>query len=292
MRCLSNEQIELLPAPVAAGAAMDMTNPDSRHRSRVWPQSPLVQALKTWFAAAVAVLALGMCCLGIAGVIPGVSASSASAFANPAGDVSAKLESALNPGSIQGNDPAASAGQEQSASDSGTAGADPAAASPAAAATGQGVTAIGDSVLVDATPDLSRLLPGIVIDAATGRQLIDTQPVVEQLRTQGKLGNRVIIELGTNGPFTGEQLTSLLDSLGSVQQIILVNARVPRPWESTVNATLAQVAATRPDTTLVDWYAASAGHNSFFYPDGVHLDPGGSQVYATIVARSVQPPGG
>ena len=293
-RRFSHEQGDLLPAPVAAGAALGMADPepDSRHRSRVWPQSPLAQALKTWFVAAVAVLALGMCCLGIAGVIPGVSASSASAFANPDGDVSVKLESVLNPGPIQGSDPAASAVQDQPSTvsgGSGTAGADSTAASPAAA-TGQGVTAIGDSVLVDVTPDLSRLLPGIVIDAAIGRQLIDTQPVVDRLKTRGELGNRVIIELGTNGPFTGEQLTSLLDSLGSVQQIILVNTRVPRPWESTVNSTLAQVAATRPDTTLVDWYAASAGYSSFFYPDGVHLDPGGSQAYATIVAKSVQPP--
>lgn len=160
---------------------------------------------------------------------------------------------------------------------------------PDKATPGQGVTAIGDSVLADAAPYLSQLLPGIVIDAKIGRQLIATQAVVDQLKAQGKLGDRVIIELGTNGPFTQGQLVSLLNSLGPVKQVVLVNTRVPRPWERVVNATLAQVAATYPHTTLVDWYGASAGHVSFFYPDGVHLAPAGAQFYATLVAGAVQP---
>ncbi|MQL51313.1 hypothetical protein GFC01_03350 [Desulfofundulus thermobenzoicus] len=82
---------------------------------------------------------------------------------------------------------------------------------------------------------------------------------------------------------------SLLDSLGPVQQVVLVNTRVPRPWERVVNTTLAQVAATYPHTTLVDWYAASAGHDSFFAPDGVHLTPAGARFYAALVAGAVQP---
>jgi lysophospholipase L1-like esterase len=113
--------------------------------------------------------------------------------------------------------------------------------------------------------------------------------VVKRLQSEGRLGDCVIIELGTNGPFTREQLVSLLDSLGPVQEVVLVNTRVPRPWQSVVNATLAQVAATRPNTVLVDWYAASDGHSSFFYPDGVHLDPAGNQFYAALVAKAVWP---
>ncbi len=43
---------------------------------------------------------------------------------------------------------------------------------------GQGVTAIGDSVLVDAATDLQHLLPGIVIDAKVGQQLYQVQSTV------------------------------------------------------------------------------------------------------------------
>ncbi|MCF8566571.1 acetyltransferase [Alicyclobacillus tolerans] len=163
------------------------------------------------------------------------------------------------------------------------------AASIQAQRSGIGVTAIGDSVMVDAAPYLKQLLPGIVVDGQVGRQLIQTPSVISQLKAQGELGSRVIIELGTNGPFTKEQLVSLLQSLGPVKQIVLVNTRVPRPWQDVVNATISQVAATFPHATLVNWYAASAGKNSIFYPDGVHLNPQGAQFYASLLANAVEP---
>lgn len=144
--------------------------------------------------------------------------------------------------------------------------------------------------MIDAAPYLEKLLPGIIVDAQIGRQANQAPGVIAELKSKGDLGSRVIVELGTNGPFTKEQLVSLLQSLGPVKQIILVNTRVPRPWESDVNHTLAQVAAAYPHTTLVDWYAASAEHSSYFYPDGVHLNPTGAKFYASLLAKAVDTP--
>jgi len=152
---------------------------------------------------------------------------------------------------------------------------------------GQGITAIGDSVMIDIAPYLKQLLPGIVINAHVGRQMYQAPNTVTELKQQGQLGHIVIIELGTNGPFTKSQLVTLLQSLGNVQQIVLVNTRVPRPWQDVVNSTLRAVSASFPHTTLVDWYAASAGKSAYFYPDGVHLNPEGSKAYAAIVAKAV-----
>ncbi|WP_019120411.1 acyltransferase family protein [Brevibacillus massiliensis] len=154
---------------------------------------------------------------------------------------------------------------------------------------GEGVTAFGDSVLLDVAPYLEKLLPGIVIDAKIGRQMSQAPEVVAKLKAEGKLGNRVIIELGTNGSFTKNQLISLLQSLGDPQQVILVNTRVPRPWEGVVNSTITEVAALFPHITLVDWYAASAGKSSFFAPDGVHLNREGAQFYASLLAKAIAP---
>ncbi|WDL95493.1 acyltransferase family protein [Alicyclobacillus sp. ALC3] len=155
---------------------------------------------------------------------------------------------------------------------------------------GVGITAIGDSIMIDATPYLKQLFPGIVVDAKIGRQMIHAQTVVNTLKSEGELGNRVIIELGTNGPFTEQQLISLLNSLGPVKQVVLVNTRVPRPWETDVNQVLAKVASTYPNTTLVNWYAASAGKNSYFYPDGVHLNPVGASYFASLIAHALNAP--
>ena len=53
---------------------------------------------------------------------------------------------------------------------------------------GQGVTAIGDSVMVDAAPYLQQLLPGIAIDAQVGQQLYQVQTSVAQLKAEGAVG--------------------------------------------------------------------------------------------------------
>lgn len=157
------------------------------------------------------------------------------------------------------------------------------------ALSGVGVTAIGDSVMVDATPDLRHMLPGIQALGLVGRQLIYTPPLISKLKSEHRMGNIVIIELGTNGPYTSGQLVSLLRSMGPVKHIFLVNTRVPRPWQNVVNATIAHVAATFPHTTLVNWYQVSANENGWFYPDGVHLNPTGAQAYANMLVKAIRP---
>jgi lysophospholipase L1-like esterase len=161
---------------------------------------------------------------------------------------------------------------------------------PAHLPSGKGITAIGDSVMVDASPYLQQMLPGINVEGKIGRQLWQTPLLIAQLKADGTLGNRVILELGTNGSYTAAELTSLLKSLGPVQRIVLVNTRVPEPWESVVNQTLAQVAKTWPHTVLVNWYQDSANHNRWFYPDGVHLNPVGAKIYARLLVNALKEP--
>jgi hypothetical protein len=155
---------------------------------------------------------------------------------------------------------------------------------------GQGVTAIGDSIMVDAAPYLQSSLPGIAIDAQVGAQLVQVQAAVSQLKAQGAIGNRLILELGTNGPFTTQQLTDLLNSLGPMTRIVLVNTHVPRPWQQEVNATIAAVAQTYPNTVVVDWNTISAAYPQYFYPDGVHLDPDGAKFYGSLLVQALDAP--
>lgn len=109
---------------------------------------------------------------------------------------------------------------------------------------------------------------------------------MERLRAEGKLGDYVVIELGTNGAFSSKQLSRLLDSLKDVRQVVLVNTRVPRNWESTVNTALRKAADAHDNATLLDWYEASSGQ-SFFTPDGVHLKKDGAKLLASLITNAV-----
>lgn len=155
---------------------------------------------------------------------------------------------------------------------------------------GQGVIAIGDSIMVDAAPYLQQALPGIAIDARVGQQLYQVQSAVPQLKGEGAIGNRLILELGTNGPYTSAQLVALLDALGPMQRIVLVNTRVPRPWQQSVNDTIASVAKSYPNATVVNWYADSAAYPQYLYPDGVHLNAVGAKYYASLLVQALEAP--
>lgn len=152
---------------------------------------------------------------------------------------------------------------------------------------GKGITAIGDSVMLDAAPFLKKMLPGIVVDGKVGRQMRQAGEAVDRLKAQGRLGDRIIIELGTNGPFNKKQLRSLLQSLGGNKRVLLVNTRVPRQWEAAVNRDIAEVANEFSNAAVVDWYSASKGKNGFFSRDGVHLNRSGSEFYATLLVKTL-----
>lgn len=149
------------------------------------------------------------------------------------------------------------------------------------------VTAIGDSVMLDAAPYLIKQLPGTVVDAQIGRQMSAAGNVLQDLKKTGKLGSCVIIALGTNGIFGEKQLNKLIGSLSGAEHIIFVNTRMPEKWESKVNGLLAETAAVNPKITLVDWYSASENQDDYFEPDGTHLVPKGAKAYAALLAEAV-----
>lgn len=148
------------------------------------------------------------------------------------------------------------------------------------------ITVIGDSILYDVAPFFKNHYPDAVIDYRVGRQMAEVPEVIKQLESSGQLGEKVIIQLGTNGPFVKTDLLNLIKSLEN-KQVYLVNCRVPRVWESTVNRTLEEVVTSTPNTVLVDWYSASTDHPEFFANDGVHLTRVGGETYANLIAAII-----
>lgn len=150
------------------------------------------------------------------------------------------------------------------------------------------INIIGDSVVINAIPYLTKSYPNINVDAKIGRQFTEATKIIQQAKKSNKLGNVVIIELGTNGAFSKKQMISLINEIGKQRKIIFINTRVPRPWESLVNKNLREVSSKFSNTRVVDWYKASANHNSYFSSDGVHLKTDGAKVYASLLIKAIQ----
>ncbi|MBJ8317420.1 acetyltransferase [Staphylococcus pseudintermedius] len=147
---------------------------------------------------------------------------------------------------------------------------------------------IGDSVMVDIGDDFRSFVPKADINGKVGRQLVEAISLAKrQYQSYRDKNDIVVLELGTNGDFTEEQLNSLLEQFGEAD-IYLVNTRVPRSYESHVNQVLAKAAKKRANVTLVDWYSRSENHTEYFAPDGIHLQPPGVRALTNSIIQAIE----
>ena len=153
---------------------------------------------------------------------------------------------------------------------------------------GSMVTAVGDSVMLAAAPELHSALPGIYINAQVSRQMSAGLQLVGQLARQDALRPVVVVGLGTNGTVTAEQIRQLRADLGPHRWLVLVNTFVPRPWQNGDNDVLASAASHDPRVVLVNWLAAIEHRTGLLWDDGVHPKPDGGQLYAHLVTTALQ----
>ncbi len=161
--------------------------------------------------------------------------------------------------------------------------------SPLAHVSGSEITAVGDSVMVAATPALDQALPGIYIDAMVGRQFYTGLQVIQELKSAGQLRPIVVVGLGTNGTVTTDEISQLFALIGPGRRLVLVNTYEARSWEQEVNSTLAAAATAHPDSvTLANWYDTIEHRTDLLWPDGIHPQPAGGVVYAKMLKTAVE----
>ncbi|WP_305823322.1 acyltransferase family protein [Massilia brevitalea] len=136
---------------------------------------------------------------------------------------------------------------------------------------GDDLFAIGDSVLKGAQAHLEKVIPGIRIDAAVGRQASQGLKVIQAWRAAGGKAQTVLVHLGTNGYITESQYRALLAELADREHVLLVNVHVPKPWMKPNNEIIARMPADFPNVRVIDWDALSAARPAFFGKDNTHL---------------------
>lgn len=146
---------------------------------------------------------------------------------------------------------------------------------------------IGDSVMVDIGEYFTERVPNAEIDGKVGRNLYEATPLIQQkYKNYNKKGNKVVLELGTNGDFSKEQLNELISQFDKAN-VYLVNTRVPRGYEAHVNNLIAEAAKEHKNVKLVDWYKRSKGHTEYFAADGIHLQPSGVRALSDEITQQI-----
>ncbi len=146
---------------------------------------------------------------------------------------------------------------------------------------------IGDSVMLGAKPGLEKVVEDAIVDGTVSRQMKQLPAVITRYRTEGLLGEIVVVHLGTNGPFSSAHFDDAMVSLASAERVYFVNASVPRRYEGSVNDELAAGVERWDDAFLVDWHSTAKDHPEYFVQDGVHLTSAGVAAYADLIADTI-----
>jgi peptidoglycan/LPS O-acetylase OafA/YrhL len=150
------------------------------------------------------------------------------------------------------------------------------------------VTMVGDSVMLGAVPNLVDTFgDAATIDAEVARQAADLAPVVTQLGAEGRLGATVVVQVGINGTVTEDDLQAIAAAAPG-RRLLIINSRVPRPWEQGNNATVAEVVPKLDHAEVIDWYSLSDGKRDWYLDDGVHLTEPGRIAYAEAIDAAVE----
>lgn len=152
----------------------------------------------------------------------------------------------------------------------------------------QNVTIIGDSVTLDATPELKSTFGEVTINAKQSRHIGDELNWVKKRRKAHHLGRTVVIALGTNGELYEKRVEALLKVLGPNRSVFWVNVYGPNlEWTEANNRYLIQLAAKHPNVTVIDWQSELSAHPEWLWEDGIHPNPDGSKAYAETIYQHI-----
>lgn len=152
--------------------------------------------------------------------------------------------------------------------------------------TAPSVWLVGDSISVSALPGFESAIPGIVVDAAEGRQFSAAPSILGAMLESAPAPDVVVIALGTNGPVDRADVDAVMDLAGDAE-VLFVNVRVPRPWEQVSNAEIER-AADVYGATVIDWKTIADADPELLANDGYHLSTRGIAVLVDLVANAVR----
>ncbi|GAB3618140.1 acyltransferase family protein [Okibacterium endophyticum] len=154
---------------------------------------------------------------------------------------------------------------------------------------GDQITAVGDSVMLAAAPELQALFPGIQIDATVSRSMYAAPSVLRALADAGQLRQTVLIGLGTNGPVQQSSIDEIFQVTGPDRAVVFINAYAPRDWIDGANQALVDAVPAHKNAVIADWHnAVSPYAGELLAGDKIHPGPRGGRLYAETINDALQ----
>jgi hypothetical protein len=146
--------------------------------------------------------------------------------------------------------------------------------------------AVGDSSMLLALPALARV--GYKVNARGCRQFSEGLSVLRDARRHHRLPHLAVLALGADASISAGQIAQARKILGPKRKLGLVTPRELGGGESN-DARVVRNAGRRDPVhvKVLDWVHDSAGHASWFQPDGLHLTFSGAKAFARLLKKLI-----
>lgn len=154
--------------------------------------------------------------------------------------------------------------------------------------TGDQITAVGDSVMLAASPALYERFPGIYVDAAVSRAMISMPTIIEGLKASGSLRPFVFIGAGTNSALDDSVIDALVAAIGDDHTIVITNPYGDRTWIPVSRAALQEAVERHQNVYVANWCEQVVGNPSVVATDGIHPDVQGAEMYVDAFTAALK----
>ncbi len=146
------------------------------------------------------------------------------------------------------------------------------------------VISIGDSVMLGAMNSLYKVFPKGYVDAKVSRADCEVPNILRNLINKDKIGEVVVIGLGTNGSCGNGTRNEILNILKDKKVFWLT---VTNDRQVHINTHIKSLANDNDNVYLVDWETISKGHRDYFASDGIHLTGKGQAAYSKAIYDAI-----
>jgi len=146
------------------------------------------------------------------------------------------------------------------------------------------ITFIGDSVMLGAAGKLHTAFPNSYCDSKVSRTSYAVSAILDDLESQGILGNPIVFHLGTNGTAPQRVNVAMVEQCGD-RDVFMINAS--NDTITHTDSMIDRIIENHPNVHKIDWLRTSEGHSEYFVADGVHLTGEGQKAYVQMIRQAI-----
>lgn len=148
------------------------------------------------------------------------------------------------------------------------------------------ISAIGDSVIINADSYIRKFTPNFYLDGEVGRDMVSAAEVLRKVKANAGLGDLVVVALGSNGSANENDLKAVME-VADGRDVYFVNTSHTQSYMDYVNQSLKEFTNKNQKAHLVDWREYVKDRPDLLAPDRTHPNVPGSDGYAKLILRKI-----